>query len=165
MTNKFTGTGVALVTPFKNGEVDFDGLAKVIEHTITGGLDFLVSLGTTGETATLSSNEKVEVLEFTVRQVDGRVPVVAGFGGNNTAQLKNEIRDFHFDGIDGILSASPAYNKPNQRGIYEHYLAIAEVAPKPIIIYNVPGRTSSNGRNDPKARGTTTLCGCKRGFR
>ncbi len=144
MNNKFKGLGVALVTPFKKTAVDFDGLAKVIDHVITGGVDYVVSLGSTGETITLSASEQREVLEFTIKQVAGRCGVVAGFGGNNTAKLQDEIRDFHFDGIDAILSSNPAYNKPSQDGLFAHYMALAEVAPRPIILYNVPGRAASN---------------------
>ena len=139
-----TGTGVAIVTPFRNGAVDFDGLARLIEHLIAGGIDYIVSLGTTGETTTLSSKEQLAVLEYTVKKVAARCGVVAGFGGNNTSQLCLSIENFHFEGVDAILSASPAYNKPTQEGIYRHYMALAEVAPRPIILYNVPSRTASN---------------------
>lgn len=144
MINIFRGTGVALVTPFKNGQVDYPSLAKLIEHCINGGLDYLVSLGTTGESVTLSKKEKIAVLDFTVKQAAGRVKIVGGFGGNNTAEVIESIQNYHFDGVDGILSVSPAYSKPTQEGIYQHYMAIAAVAPRPIILYNVPGRTSSN---------------------
>jgi 4-hydroxy-tetrahydrodipicolinate synthase len=142
---QFRGTGVALVTPFDGGEVDFSSLAKIIEHTINGGVDYLVSLGTTGESATLNSKECRKILDFTIKINAGRVSLVAGvFGGNNTAALVEKIKNFDFTGIDGILSSSPAYNKPTQEGIYQHYMKIAKVCPKPIIIYNVPGRTASN---------------------
>lgn len=144
MSNKLHGTGIALVTPFQNGIIDFDGLERVINHTIEGGVEYLVSLGTTGETPTLSKQEQKQVLEFTVKTVAGRVPIVAGFGGNNTAQLVEDIKNYHFKGVDFILSSSPNYNKPTQEGIFQHYMAIAEVAPVPIIIYNVPGRTARN---------------------
>lgn len=138
------GTGVALITPFRNGKVDFEGLTNVIEHVIRGGVEYVVSLGTTGETPTLSVSEQLEVLDFTVKIVAGRVPVVAGFGGNNTQAIVEKIKRYHFKGVDAILSSSPNYNKPTQEGIYQHYMAIEAVAPRPIIIYNVPGRTSSN---------------------
>lgn len=138
------GTGVALITPFRNGRVDFDGLTNVIEHVINGGVEYVVSLGTTGETPTLSEAEQFEVLDFTVKVVAERVPVVAGFGGNNTQAIINKIKNYHFKGVDAILSSSPNYNKPTQEGIYQHYMAIEAVAPRPIIIYNVPGRTASN---------------------
>ena len=144
MSSKLHGTGIALVTPFQNGIIDFDGLERVINHTIEGGVEYLVSLGTTGETPTLSKQEQKQVLEFTVKTVAGRVPIVAGFGGNNTAQLVEEIKNYHFKGVDFILSSSPNYNKPTQEGIFQHYMAIAEVAPVPVIIYNVPGRTARN---------------------
>lgn len=144
MRKLFTGTGVALVTPFKGGVVDYDGLERLINHTIKGGVEFLVSLGTTGESVTLSEEEQQAVLDFTVKVTAGRASIVAGFGGNNTAALIQKIQKYHFKGIDGILSASPAYNKPTQEGIYQHFMAIAAVAPCPIILYNVPGRTASN---------------------
>jgi 4-hydroxy-tetrahydrodipicolinate synthase len=141
----FKGTGVALVTPFKQGKIDFEALARLIDHVAQPqGVDYVVSLGTTGEPVTMSSAEQMSVLEFTVQHVAGRVGVVAGFGGNNTLKLRSEIADFHFEGVSAILSASPAYNRPTQEGIYQHYMALAEVAPRPIILYNVPGRTASN---------------------
>ncbi|MFK7948503.1 MAG: 4-hydroxy-tetrahydrodipicolinate synthase [Saprospiraceae bacterium] len=138
------GTGVALITPFRNSQVDFDGLTNVIEHVINGGVEYVVSLGTTGETPTLSVEEQIKVLDFTVKVVAERVPVVAGFGGNNTQAIVEAIKDYHFKGVDAILSSSPNYNKPTQEGIFQHFMAIAAVAPRPVIIYNVPGRTSSN---------------------
>ena len=144
MSSQLHGTGIALVTPFQNGVVDFDGLERVINHTIEGDVEYLVSLGTTGETPTLSKQEQKEVLEFTIKTVAGRVPIVAGFGGNNTAQIVEDIKNFHFEGVDFILSSSPNYNKPTQEGLFQHYMALAEVAPVPIIIYNVPGRTARN---------------------
>lgn len=144
MSSKLYGTGIALVTPFQNGMIDFDGLERVINHTIDGGIEYLVSLGTTGETPTLSKQEQKQVLEFTIKTVAGRVPIVAGFGGNNTAQIIEEIKNYDFKGVDFILSSSPNYNKPTQEGIFQHYMAIAEVAPVPVIIYNVPGRTARN---------------------
>jgi 4-hydroxy-tetrahydrodipicolinate synthase len=145
LQERFRGTGVALVTPFKNGKIDFDGLERVIEHVIEGGVEFLVSLGTTGESATTTDDEHRQILDFTIRVNNKRLPLVAGiFGGNNTAAMVDKIRRFDFDGIDALLSSNPAYNKPGQDGIYQHYMAIAEVSPRPIIIYNVPSRTSSN---------------------
>ncbi|MCK6694213.1 MAG: 4-hydroxy-tetrahydrodipicolinate synthase [Thermoanaerobaculia bacterium] len=142
---RFRGTGVALVTPFKNGRIDWEDLEKVIEHVIAGGVEFLVSLGTTGESATLSDTEHREILDFTIKVNRGRLPLVAGiFGGNNTAAMVEKIQAFHFDGIDALLSSNPAYNKPGQEGIFQHYMALAEVSPLPIIIYNVPSRTASN---------------------
>lgn len=142
---QFKGTGVALVTPFKdNGDIDFDALKKLIDFNIDGGVDYLVSLGTTGETATMNKQERLQVLEFTADAVAKRVPLVAGFGGNDTRELVNSIKDFHFKGFDALLSASPYYNKPTQEGIYQHYKAVAQASPAPVILYNVPGRTASN---------------------
>jgi 4-hydroxy-tetrahydrodipicolinate synthase len=143
--SKLRGTGVALVTPFtQSGTVDFNGLEKVIDHSIKGGVEYVVSLGTTGESVTLDKQEKLDILNFTIEKVAGRVPVVAGFGGNSTHTVIKEIEAFHFKGVDAILSVSPYYNKPTQEGIYQHYKAVAAAAPRPVILYNVPGRTSSN---------------------
>lgn len=146
MKSQFRGTGVAIVTPFlSNGKVDFDALEKILEFQISGGIDYLVSLGTTGEAITLSSEECLSVLNFTKKIVRERVPIVAGlFGRNDTYALVEKIKSFNFEGFAGILSSSPAYNKPTQEGIFQHYMEIAKVSPVPIIIYNVPGRTSSN---------------------
>lgn len=142
---RFRGTGVALVTPFKNGQVDWESLERIIEHVIAGGVEFLVSLGTTGESATTTSEEHRQILDFTIKINRGRLPLVAGvFGGNNTAELVEKIRNFNFEGIDALLSSNPAYNKPGQDGIFQHYMALAEASPLPIIIYNVPSRTASN---------------------
>lgn len=143
--NLFKGTGVAIVTPFLNNKIDFEALERVIEHVIAGNIDFIVSLGTTGEATTLSDRECREVLDFTIKQVNGRKPLVAGlFGHKNTAALVDKVNSFNFEGIDAIMSSSPAYNKPPQEGIFMHYMELAEVSPLPIIIYNVPGRTASN---------------------
>jgi 4-hydroxy-tetrahydrodipicolinate synthase len=142
--NKFYGTGVAMVTPFHpDGSVDYPGLKNLIEHIISGGVEYLVSLGTTGETATLSKKEKQEIWEFTIKTVAGRVPLVAGIGGNNTAEIVDTLEHFNPAGFDAILSVSPYYNKPTQEGIYQHYKAISAASPLPIILYNVPGRTGS----------------------
>ncbi len=138
------GTGVALVTPFKNKEVDFDALQKLVNHVIDGGVEHLISLGTTGESATLGTEEKHEVLQATVQYAAGRASVIAGFGGNNTAAVIKAIENAPLDGVSAILSVSPYYNKPTQNGIVKHYTAIADAAPLPIILYNVPGRTRSN---------------------
>lgn len=141
----FKGTGVALVTPFNNGKIDFDALGRVIEHVIEGGVDFLVSLGTTGEAVTLSAAEARAVLDHTIKVNAGRLPLVAGmFGDNNTARLINTLCHFNFEGIDAIMSSSPSYNRPTQEGIFQHYMAMADASPLPIIIYNVPTRTGSN---------------------
>lgn len=143
--DKFRGTGVALVTPFdKSGNVDYKSLENVINHVVKGGVEYVVSLGTTGETPVLSSEEKVAIVKHTVKTVNKRVPVVAGIGGNSTQEVINSIKKFDFNGVDAVLSVSPYYNKPSQRGIFEHYKAIAAVCPLPMIIYNVPGRTMSN---------------------
>jgi 4-hydroxy-tetrahydrodipicolinate synthase len=143
--NKFYGTGIAIVTPFlADGQVDYDGLKKLINYLIDGGVEYIVSLGTTGESATLSADEKKKILSFTAGVVDGRVNLVAGIAGNNTAEVVEQVKAFDITGYDAILSASPQYNKPTQEGIYQHYKAIAENAKLPIILYNVPSRTGSN---------------------
>lgn len=142
---KIKGTGVALVTPFlADGAIDFEGLTNLVNHVIDGGLDYLVVLGTTGETATLSTQEKDEVLDHVKKVNDGRLPIVVGIGGNNTAAVVEEFERVDLSGIDAILSASPYYNKPTQEGIYQHYKVLAEHSPLPLILYNVPGRTASN---------------------
>lgn len=139
------GTGVALITPFDSeNKIDYPALSKIIRHCIAGGVDYLVTMGTTGEAATLTLEERLAVIYFTVKEAAGKVPVVAGMGGNNTAELIAEIKSLNPDGISAILSSSPAYNKPSQEGIYQHYMKLAGISPLPIIIYNVPGRTSSN---------------------
>jgi 4-hydroxy-tetrahydrodipicolinate synthase len=141
----FHGTGVAMVTPFDvQGQVDYTGLENLINYLIDGGVNYLVSLGTTGESATLSKEEKKKVWAFTAEKVNKRVQLVAGIGGNNTLEVVEAVKEFDTTGYDAILSASPHYNKPIQEGIYQHYKAIAEAAPLPIILYNVPGRTGSN---------------------
>ena len=143
----FAGTGVALVTPFHDDShkaVDYPALARLIDHTIAGGVSFLVSLGTTGETPTLTHDEQDAVLAFTLQHVAKRVPLVAGFGGNDTAKLVSAIKHFDFTGFAGILSASPSYNRPTQEGIFRHYMALAEATPVPMLLYNVPARTGSN---------------------
>lgn len=143
--SKLRGTGVALVTPFNStGDVDYAALEKLIDFNIKGGVEYLVSLGTTGESVNLTKEEKLEVLNFTIEKNAGRVPVVAGFGGNSTREVISDIEKFHFKGVDAILSVSPYYNKPTQEGIFQHYQAVAAAAPRPVILYNVPGRTSSN---------------------
>jgi len=145
MSERFKGTGVAVVTPFHDsGNIDFGSFEKIIDHIIAGGVNYIVVLGTTGESVTLSRDEKVAVLEFVVETVNKRIPVVAGLGGNNTQEVINTIRATSFDGIDAILSVCPYYNKPQQKGLYNHYKAIAGACPVPVILYNVPGRTSVN---------------------
>lgn len=139
------GAGVALVTPFNaDGSVDFETLGKLIEFQIQEGMNYLVSLGTTGETATLSSEEKKKIWKFTQEKVNGRIPLVAGIGGNHTLEIVETIKSFDTEGYCAILSVSPYYNKPTQEGIYQHYKAIAEASTLPVILYNVPGRTGSN---------------------
>lgn len=141
----FQGTGVALVTPFhKQGNVDFTALGKIVENIISSGVNYLVCLGTTSEAACLNQQEKLAVLDYVIETANGRLPIVVGLGGNNTMELVDRINHFNFDGIDGVLSVAPYYNKPQQKGIYQHYKAISESSPKPILLYNVPGRTASN---------------------
>lgn len=145
MKPNFKGTGVALVTPFdKNGNVDYKGLEKLVEHVISGGVNYLVALGTTGESVTLSSEEKKEVVNKIIAVCTNRVPIVLGLGGNNTKEVLEGCEKYPFDKIAAVLSVSPYYNKPTQEGIYQHYKAIADASPVPVILYNVPGRTSSN---------------------
>jgi len=141
--SKFTGTAVAIITPFNDDKsIDFDSLGNLIEHYLENGIDYFVVLGTTGENAVLSCDEKNQIIDYCVEKVNGRAPIVAGFGGNNTEQVINSIKSRDFTGIDAVLSVSPYYNKPNQAGLIEHFTAIADVSPVPVIIYNVPSRTS-----------------------
>ena len=141
----FKGTGVAIVTPFNEDKsIDYIGLSNLIAYLIDGGVDFLVSMGTTGESAVLNNDEKNKIVAFTKHEINGRIPFVVGIGGNNTSNVVAQIKSTDFSGIDAILSVSPAYNKPTQEGIYQHFKAISEVCPTNIILYNVPGRTSSN---------------------
>lgn len=147
------GTGVALVTPFAEDlSVDFDALGKLIDFDIANGVEYLVSLGTTGETPTLSKQEKLAIFNFTHEKVNGRVPIVVGIGGNNTQDIIDTVKSFPLDKAVAVLSASPYYNKPSQEGIYQHYKAIAEASPKPIILYNVPGRTGRNMEGETTIR-------------
>ena len=143
--NKIKGTGVALITPFNEDfSIDYASLEKLINHQIDGAIDYLVVMGTTGESVALSKPEKREVVDFCKKINAGRLPIILGLGSNNTFSLVEEIKSTEFDGIDAVLSVSPYYNKPTQEGIYLHYKMIAEVCPLPIILYNVPGRTASN---------------------
>jgi len=145
MHSKFRGTGVAMITPFhKQGTIDFTALERLIEHLITSGVNYLVVQGTTAETATLTREEKNALAEFAVEVTNKRVPLVIGIGGNSTQDVINSIRSNSLDGYDAILSVTPYYNKPQQRGLYLHYKSIATVSPLPIIMYNVPSRTSVN---------------------
>jgi len=142
---KFKGTGVAIVTTFKSdSSIDFSALGRVIEHVIKGGVNYIVALGTTGESVTLSKDEKKAVVSYVVEAVDGRLPLVVGIGGNNTQEVVNSIRHANLEGVDGILSVAPYYNKPGQRGLFQHFKAVAASSPLPVIIYNVPGRTGCN---------------------
>ena len=142
----FTGTGVALITPFRRGQetVDFTKLEALIEHIITSGVDYIVALGTTSEAATMTESERAAVQEFIVETVAERVPIMLGLGGNNTLAVTDTINRTNFDGIAGILSVTPYYNKPNQRGLIAHYRSVSEASPVPVIMYNVPGRTGVN---------------------
>ncbi len=139
------GTGVALVTPFShNLEVDYNALGKLLDFVIDGGVNYVVSLGTTGETPTLTKKEKINIVEFTYQRVNERVPVVVGIGGNDTNELINDLKTFPLDRAIAVLSASPYYSKPSQEGLFFHYKALAEASPRPILLYNVPGRTGRN---------------------
>lgn len=143
--NQFKGTGVALVTPFKQDQtIDFNALEKLVDHVIDGGVDYLVALGTTAETPTISASEKLDVLFNIIEKNNKRVPVVCGIGGNNTSETVKQFEIYPMDKIDAILSVSPYYNKPSQEGIVAHYKEIDKHCPVPIILYNVPGRTASN---------------------
>lgn len=142
---KFIGTGVALITPFKKDlSIDFEALKRLVEYNIDNGIEYLVISGTTGESVTVTADEKKELIKFISKVNNGRLPLVLGIGGNNTMSVINEIKTTDLSDIDALLSVSPYYSKPTQEGIYQHFKAIAQVSPKPIILYNVPGRTSSN---------------------
>ena len=142
----FTGTGVALVTPFRRQQetVDFTKLEALIEHIIASGVDYIVALGTTSEAATMTAAERAAVQEFIVETVAGRCPIMLGLGGNNTLNLTDTIASTNFDGISGLLSVTPYYNTPTQRGLLQHYRNVAEASPVPVVMYNVPGRTGVN---------------------
>ena len=143
--DKFKGTGVALVTPFnENGKVDYNGLQKLVEFQINNGTNYLVVQGTTGESVTLNNEEKISVLDYIIEINAGKLPILLGVGGNSTSDVCEKIKFFSDHKIDGFLSVSPYYNKPSQQGIYEHFKSISNATNLPIIIYNVPGRTSSN---------------------
>lgn len=145
LINKLTGTGVAIITPFKkNKEVDYNALEKLIDYLIKNGIEYIVTLGTTGETPTLSKKERQEIVQFTSQKINGRIPLVIGIGGNNTAAIIDSFSDFSLDKITAVLSSSPSYNKPSQEGIFQHYKSLAKASPLPVILYNVPGRTGSN---------------------
>lgn len=139
------GTGVALVTPFnQRQEVDFDALGQVIEFVLHGGVEYLVVLGTTGEAPTLEKSEKIDIINYTYEKAGNTAPVMVGIGGNNTREIFNDLETYPLQKAAAILSTSPYYNKPSQQGIFEHYKLISEAAPKPVVLYNIPGRTGSN---------------------
>ena len=147
------GTGVAIVTPFKKDKsIDFAALENIIDIQIAGGINYIVTLGTTGESVVLSEQEKIEVFNCTVNKINNRVPVVVGIGGNNTAEVIKSFSKFDLTKVVAILSVTPYYNKPAQEGLYQHYIALADAAPKPIILYNVPGRTGRNMSADTTLR-------------
>jgi 4-hydroxy-tetrahydrodipicolinate synthase len=142
---KFRGAGVAIVTPFKSdSSIDFAALGRVINHVINGGINYIVAMGTTGESVTLTKDEKKALISYVVEVIDNRVPLIVGIGGNNTQEVINCIRHVNLTGVDGILSVAPYYNKPGQKGIFEHFKAIATCSSVPVIIYNVPLRTCVN---------------------
>ncbi len=145
LRTQLKGTGVAIITPFKSTmEVDFDALGKLIDFIIGNGIDYIVTLGTTGEAPTVDTGEKYDIINFTCEKVNGRVPVVVGIGGNNTKEVMENLQSYPLDKATAILSTSPYYNKPSQEGIFQHYKNVATASPKPVILYNVPGRTGSN---------------------
>ena len=142
---KLQGTGVAIVTPFKSTmEVDFDALEKLIDFIIENGTEYVVTLGTTGETPTLDTEERFDIINFTYEKVNNRAPVVVGIGGNNTKEVMESLQSYPLEKATAVLSASPYYNKPSQEGIFQHYKNLASESPKPVLLYNVPGRTGSN---------------------
>ncbi len=145
MMKKFKGTGVAVITPFKNDlSIDFAAMGRIIEHVIAGGVNYIVLLGTTGEASTLSNDEKSALTCFTVETIGKRVPLVLGIGGNNTSDVVSYIRNSDLEGVDAILSVAPYYNKPCQKGLFQHFRQVALASPLPVILYNVPSRTASN---------------------
>ncbi len=145
LRKQLQGTGVAIITPFKSTmEVDFDALGKLIDFIIQNGIEYIVSLGTTGETPTLDTEEKLDIINFTFEKVNKRVPVVVGVGGNNTKEVMENLQSYPLEKAIAVLSASPYYSKPSQEGIFQHYKNLASASPKPVILYNVPGRTGSN---------------------
>ena len=150
--NKLMGVGVALITPFNNYSVDYDALKRMVDHVIEGGVDYIVALGSTAETATLSLEERQQVYDFIVERTAGRVPIVVGMGSNNTQELVEQLRTFDMHDAVAILSVVPYYNKPSQEGIYRHYMAVAEASPVPVILYNVPGRTGVNMTSETTLR-------------
>ena len=153
MTHPFTGAGVALITPFNEDmSIDYSALERLVEDQISGGIDYLVVLGTTGETPALSDNEKKEIVRFVIEKNAGRLKIVVGIGSNNTIGLVQSIQKTNFDGVDAILSVTPYYNKPTQEGLFQHFKAVVEASPAPVILYNVPGRTGVNMEADTTVR-------------
>jgi 4-hydroxy-tetrahydrodipicolinate synthase len=153
LRDKFTGTGIAIVTPFHaDGSFDWDSFKKLIEFWIKGKVDYLVVLGTTGESGTVHGEEKQQVFSFVSDTVAGRLPIVAGIGGNDTRELVKDFKKFDLKGYDAILTVSPYYSKPNQEGLFQHYKALDEVTPLPIMMYNVPGRTGQNVSGETTVR-------------
>ncbi|MBK9486159.1 MAG: 4-hydroxy-tetrahydrodipicolinate synthase [Chitinophagaceae bacterium] len=145
LRTQLQGTGVAIITPFKaTMEVDFDALGKLIDFIIEGGIDYIITLGTTGETPTLDTEEQFDIINYTLEKVHDRVPVVVGVGGNNTKEVMENLQSYPLEKAAAVLCASPYYNKPSQEGIFQHYKNLAVASPKPVILYNVPGRTGSN---------------------
>ncbi|MBR2866688.1 MAG: 4-hydroxy-tetrahydrodipicolinate synthase [Alistipes sp.] len=149
---KIKGVGVALITPFNNYDVDYEALGRMVDHVINGGVDYIVALGSTAETATLSLAERHEVLRFIISRTAGRVPIVAGMGSNNTHDLVNQLKSFDLSETVAILSVVPYYNKPSQEGIFRHFMAVAKASPVPVIVYNVPGRTGVNMTSETTLR-------------
>lgn len=153
MQNIFRGLGIALITPFtQKGEVDYASLKSLVEFQIENGADFLCILATTGETPTLTREEKIKIKDLIVETNQKRVPILMGWGGNNTAQVVQDMASFDFSGVDGLLSVCPFYNKPSQEGLYQHFKAIANASPLPIVLYNVPGRTGVNMKAETTVR-------------
>jgi 4-hydroxy-tetrahydrodipicolinate synthase len=153
MNNIFRGLGIALITPFtEDGAVDYESLSRLIDYQLDNGADFLCILATTGETPCLSLAERAQIKSAIVRQVDGRVPILMGCGGNNTAAVVEELKNGDFSGIDGVLSVCPYYNKPSQEGLYQHFKAIAAATELPVVLYNVPGRTGINLKPETTCR-------------
>ena len=153
MNNIFRGLGIALITPFTgDGAVDYESLSRLIDYQLDNGADFLCILATTGETPCLSLAERAQIKSAIVRQVDGRVPILMGCGGNNTAAVVEELKNGDFSGIDGVLSVCPYYNKPSQEGLYQHFKAIAAATELPVVLYNVPGRTGINLKPETTCR-------------
>lgn len=153
MTHAFTGAGVALITPFNEDKsVDYAALERLVEDQISGGIDYLVVLGTTGETPALSEDEKKEIVRFVIEKNSGRLKIIVGMGGNNTSALVQSIQKSNFEGVDAILSVTPFYSKPTQEGLFQHFKAVVEASPVPVILYNVPGRTGVNMDADTTLR-------------